>query len=197
MALTPLLQGLRDLLRPEVIRPGPVELREDAPGSRIAPFKLETSQPTLVLRFEDIPRATLALNDRLFPLLNPTAPGLCLHCDYVILRQARTTNHAPAPLYVLLVELKSGPLHDAQKQIENTRILVESTLKAVWHAQRRAPWTQDTRFRGLIFSPSVRPVAGDPRRHPCPYEPTSPAMPDLLLVRHPPCPGYQLDWFCP
>ncbi len=196
MALTPLLQAVRDMLRPQVIRPGPIELTEDDPGSRIQPFKLETSQPTLVLRFEGIPRASFALNDRLFPLLNPVVAGLCLHCDYVILRQARTAGHSPAPLYVLLVELKSGAAHDAQKQIENTRILIESTLATMRRAQRNAPWTDDLRFRGLIFTPSARPAAGDPRRHPCPYDASSPSMPDLLFVRHPPCPGYQLDWFC-
>ncbi len=167
---------------------------ENNPDSRIPPFKLETAQPTLVLRFEQIPRAGMALNDRLFPLLNPTQPGLCLHCDYVILRQAHGRD--PTPLYVLLVELKSGPARDAQKQIENTRLLVQSTLATMRHARRSAPWTDDVRYRGLIFTPSARPAAGDPRRHPCPYEASSLGMPDVLFVRHPPCPGYQLDWFC-
>ena len=57
--------------------------------------------------------------------------------------------------------------------------------------------SSDVRYRGVIFTPNARPTAGDPKRHPCPYEATSQVMPDVLFVRHPPCPGYQLDWFCP
>ena len=195
MALTPLLQAVCELLRPQLLRRGLIDLVEDDPDSRIEPFRLGTTQPALVLRFEQIPHAGLALNDRLFPLLNPTEQGLCLHCDYVILRQEHDREHAP--LYVLLVELKSGKPKEAQKQIENTRILVDGMLATMKHARGAAPWASDVRYRGVIFTPNARPTAGDPKRHPCPYEATSQVMPDVLFVRHPPCPGYQLDWFCP
>lgn len=194
MALTPLLQTVRELLRPQLLGAGTIELSEEDPGSTIKPFKLETSQPALVLRFDRIPHEGMSLDDRLFPLLNRTVTGLCVHCDYVILRQAR--GGASEPLYVLLVELKSGPNRGAQRQIESSRLLFDSALSLMRLTRKSAPWTDDIRYRGLIFTPQARPVAGDPKRVPCPYEATSQAMSDVLFVRHPPCPGYQLDWFC-
>ena len=193
MALTALLLNIRELLRPQLFRAGAIELSEEDPGSSIAPFKLETSQPALVLRFDQVPHEGMSLNDRLFPLLDHTKPGLCVHCDYVILRQAH--GRESEPLYVLLIELKSGPTGGALKQIESSRLLIDGALAMMRHASKTAPWTSVVRYRGLIFTPQARPVAGDPRRVPCPYE-ASQAMGDVHFVHLPPCPGYQLDWFC-
>jgi hypothetical protein len=194
VALTALLQTVRDLVRPQLPLSGAILLQEEDPGSTIRPFKLETSQPALVVRLDQVPCEGMSVDDRLFPLFNRSISGLCIHCDYVIFRQSRATSDAP--LYVLLVELKSGPLGDAQKQIENTRLLMDWMLATMRRYKKSAPWTDDVRYRGLIFTSSARPVAGDPKRVPCPYDATSTAMPDVLFVRHPPCAGYQLDWFC-
>lgn len=194
MALTPLLQSIRAVLRPALVGSGAIELAEIDPGSSVAPFRLKTTQPTLVLRFDDIPHEGMTLNDRLFPMFDVTRAGVSTSCDYVLLWQR---NDDPgAPLYVLLAELKSSVMTGAVRQIENSRLLVDHLLATVRHHEGAPLLPERVRYRGVVFSPSARPPSGDPRRVPCPYRPASQAMPDLLLVRHPPCDGYLVDWFC-
>lgn len=45
----------------------------------------------------------------------------------------------------------------------------------------------------LNLHPDARPAGGDPRRVPCPYEESNEVMRDLPFVRHPPCPGYDMN----
>lgn len=134
MALTPLLQSIQQVLRPGVASAGAIELAESDPGSTIPAFRLKTTQPTLVLRFDRLARDGISANDRLFPLLDPTQPGLCVCCDYVLLWQRG--GEVDAPLYVLLAELKSGLGRGAMRQIENTRLVVDHLLAMVRHHGR-------------------------------------------------------------
>jgi hypothetical protein len=194
VALTPLLQTLRDVLRPGLASAGAIRLGEDDPDSTIPTFQLKTTQPTLVLRFDRVPLAGMSVNDRLFPLLNHQLPGLCVCCDYVLLWQRKSP--ADAPLCVVLVELKSGHGTGAQKQIENTRLLFDHLLSTLRHHRGVRLPAEQVQYRGVIFTPGARPPGGDPKRVPCPYQRSSAAMPDVPLVRHPPCDGYFLDWFC-
>lgn len=192
MALTPVLQGFADVLHNEMWSNGAIELKESDPGSTIEPFRLTTSWPTLVVRFDGVPCNGMTINDRLFPFFKKGLPDVCKCCDYVILWQKNDSKDSP--LYVLLTELKSGNTSGATAQIRNARLLVDYLLDVVRHHRRVDIPRDRVQYRGLTFTPRARAQPTGSSNGAI-YQPSS-SMPDLLLLTHRPCPNYSIEWFC-
>lgn len=192
MALTRTLQNIADVLHAEVCSTGAVDLEECHRQSTIQSFRLKTSWPTLLLRFDRVPCNGMTVNERLFPLFRRGLVDVCKCCDYVILWQRN--DDPSSPLYVLLTELKSGNTNGAQTQIKNARVLVDYLLEMVRMHRGGTVDPDNVEYRGLTFTPSARPQAGNPRHGPAYFRSTS--MPDLLILTIQPCNNFPVDWFC-
>lgn len=185
--LPSVLAAITEMVRPSlVVNDSPLTLKEtqkDADGQR---FQLSRRGKTVIV---DLDRArsvkikgktyTMSLQDRLFPLLEPTTSGCAVSCDYLIFHESEAQGAGrPGILTVILVELKAGSPHGACRQIENTRHLAE---QIVHQARLRAKvgQTLQVRYRGVVVSGS----APSPRGRHCPGESLpwreSVDMPDL------------------
>lgn len=113
--MTTIAKALRELLHPQILQNGALELREDDDGSTCPPTKLERAGQAVALRFEtqrlrpykDRDEIQIPTNRWLFPLFNEqrSEPPVCRSCDYLVFY----TLPGPAEsLFVLLCELKSG-----------------------------------------------------------------------------------------
>lgn len=149
-----ILDALRDLLAPQVIQQGPLELRESDPNSKCPVTKIEQSGDQVVaLRFE--PRSfpgspALPINEWLFPLFDTRRgePPICRSCDYLLFYAPRDE---PQDLFVFPCELKSKCTRGALTQLRNGVLLARYLLDVIEVYGDVEPWPT-ARFRGIVFS---------------------------------------------
>lgn len=199
---TTLLQALGELLRPELVQPGPILLTEDDPGSTCKAISLHKSGQAFVLQPDRAaggicPRndcaRTLSAPDRLFPLFRQGVPRLTAMCDYIVFCQESAGDDAR--LFVLLCELKSGNVTGSRQQVENGRLLADYILSMAMHhgPVRIAPRVER---RGLVFSPRYNVPKGNLRKVRCAYELQPGGFQDLPFAYYEAGKDYPLSHFC-
>lgn len=204
MALSPTLQAICDVIRPEHTQtPAVIRLEETSPSSTCPPVVITKSGPAVVLKL-DTPGAwtcprqdcplPLAPNQRLFPLFRSERGGLTQICDFIVFYQPREDEDAA--LYVLLCELKSSRGDGAMKQIENGKLLAEYILAITEHHGLRQALPR-VEYRGVLFyqPKGVREPRGGQRRAACPYQRHG-RMADLGVAVLPPVPQRDIAYFC-
>jgi len=144
------LNALQELLRPQMVRRRVVPL-EDAHSGQVVPLKCHaTGLDALVVKLDDIPRAGLSQQDRLYPLLDPTQPDASRCCDYMLFCQREPEQDGD--LFVLLAELKRGV--GGREQVRNGYLLARWLLSVV-ALHRPSLSSPRVFFRGLVFSERV------------------------------------------
>ncbi|MDI1444114.1 hypothetical protein [Polyangium sp. 6x1] len=186
MALSPLLQALCDVVRPELgTVPAVIRLEEADPGSACPPVVIKKRGPALVLKL-DAPIARI-------PLLRHDAEGLTSACDYLVFYQPE--DERTPTVYVLLCELKTSHSGGARQQIENGKLLAEFLVSmAVHHRLNQAP--PRLQYRGIIFrGKGVAEPRGGQMRSVCPYR-QHPVWRDLGMATLPAVPERDISFFC-
>lgn len=186
MALSPLLQALCDVVRPELgAVPAVIRLEEADPGSACPPVVIKKRGPALVLKL-DAPHARI-------PLFRREAEGLTSVCDYLVFYQPE--EERTPTVYALLCELKTSSSVGARQQIENGKMLAEFLVSmAIHHRLHQAP--PRILYRGLIFrGKGVAEPRGGQMRAVCPYR-QHPVWRDLGMATLPAIPERDISYFC-
>lgn len=169
---SPFLDRVRERFRPELWERGTPRLREEQANADPTIISLEKSrdEDVVTLRPDEVRRIATPPERVLFPFLDPKQEGLTACSDYIVF--AHDISRAAAPLFVLLVELKSrnatSARRQAPRQIRNACLLARHLLNlTAYHGAIALP---ERRFRGVVFSRAVSASTYDPRR-PIRYSP--------------------------
>jgi hypothetical protein len=195
------IQALTELLEPRVVESGPLELREDDPGSSCPTTKITKSGQTVALRFAPwnySPQVSLPTNRWLFPLLDVSrdTPPACRSCDYIVFHAPRKTDAADPSLFVFLFELKSGRPKGAVAQLRNGKLIADYLLSVAKLHGKVDVWPPVVRYRGIVLagkSPGFKASTRVDER--APYAVDS-RCPDLGIVNLRPGSSYPLTFFC-
>ena len=196
-----LLHAISEILRPELMQPGPIVLKETDEKSKCRAITLTRHGQAIVLKPDLRPQGvcgrpgcqfTFTAPDRLFPLFRLDVAGLSAVCDYIVFCQDGPENDAR--VFVLLCELKSNNPGGSRRQIENGRLLADYVLQMA-ALQTRRPLPSVER-RGLVFSPRFSMPKGSLLSTRCAYQPEPSGFPDLLFARYADGAQYPLAHFC-
>jgi hypothetical protein len=195
------IQALTELLEPRVVESGPLELRENDPGSSCPPTKITKSGRALALRFTNWAynqQVSLPTNRWLFPLLDVTrsAPPASRSCDYIVFHTPPRGKGADAPLFVLLFELKSGYTKGSHVQLRNGKLIADYLLSVARLHGDVGVWPRDIRFRGVVLtrkSQGIKAPTGVSAR--ATYRADT-RCEDLSIVNLRPGSTYPLTYFC-
>lgn len=198
-----LLDAIGEIVRPALLRTGPIQLEETGDKSTCAPITLNKAGRAVVVKPDADARLacptcraplTSAVGDRIFGLFNNRVPELTAICDYIIFYQEK--EGAEPPLFVFLCELKSNNITGAGKQAENGKLLADLILAMARH-HRSVRLPNRICYRGLIFSTKYTPVPkGRLLTTRCTFEANNPRMPEMGFAYFPCGGSYPLNHFC-